>query len=254
MLPWMERSRLRLSSLSFALATLLTATFAAPKAVASTTIDSNEFVSESEVARADAYPMTAYEESLISAFRESAEFDALSLMQTKLDPKGLIPKSLLNKAVAYYQTNASLLGNNQYLGVINFAAKSTQRRFFIVNMQTGAVLALHTAHGAGSDRNKDGFADQFGNTNDSNMSSLGFYKTAEVYSGAHGRSLRLDGLSSSNSNARARAIVIHGADYVKDANVVQGRSWGCPAVSMGARDRVVNLLKGGALIYAGLAD
>jgi hypothetical protein len=48
------------------------------------------------------------------------------------------------------------------------------------------------------------------------MSSLGVYKTAETYNGKHGLSLRLDGLSPTNSKARERAVVVHGADYVED--------------------------------------
>ena len=58
------------------------------------------------------------------------------------------------------------------------------------------------------------------------------------------------GLSSTNSNVRARAIVIHGASYVQESSVIQGRSWGCPAVAMENRDTVVKALKGGSLIYA----
>lgn len=63
---------------------------------------------------------------------------------------------------------------------------------------------------------------------------------------------RLDGLSPTNSNVRARAVVIHGADYVEDADVKPGRSWGCPAVSTESHVRVVNALKGGSIMYAGL--
>lgn len=242
MLPWMERSGLLLS---FALVALLSLSIKA---------NAFEVSSEAENARVDSYPLSAFEESELAKFAEPASSDAQPFTQIKLDPKGMVPKALLNKAVSYYQANFSLVGNRNYLAVINYAARSTQKRLFIVNMKTGAVLALHVAHGAGSDRDADGYATQFSNTNDSNMTSLGFFRTGETYNGAHGRSLRLDGLSSSNSNARTRAIVIHGADYVKDANIVQGRSWGCPAVSMRSRDKVVNLLKGGAIVFAGLAN
>jgi hypothetical protein len=237
MLPWMERSGLLLS---FVLALGVPVSASA-----------SEVFSESENAQHDAYPLSAFEESELQKFTEPTQLGAVSTGH--LDPKGLVPRALLNKAVSYYQTNLSLLGNRSYLAVIDYSARSTQKRLYIVNMATGAVQAFHVAHGAGSDRNSDGYADQFSNTNDSNMTSLGFFRTGETYNGAHGRSLRLDGLSGTNSNARERAIVIHGAGYVKDSNVVQGRSWGCPAVSMRSRDKVVGLLKGGAIVFAGLS-
>ena len=170
-----------------------------------------------------------------------------------LDPKHLVPDALLEKAVLFYDANLSNVTNKNYLGVYDYSLKSTKNRFFIVNMKTGAVLALHSSHGSGSDPKKTGYASIFSNTSGSNASSLGYAKTGETYIGKHGLSLRMDGLSSTNSNIRARAVVVHGADYVQDSDVVQGRSWGCPAVSMKNRDQVIKLLKGGAIIYFGFA-
>lgn len=85
-----------------------------------------------------------------------------------------------------------------------------------------------------------------------NATSLGFYRTGKIYIGKHGPSLRLDGLSTTNSNARDRAIVIHGADYVQEEGRIQGRSWGCPAVAQNNRESVIERLKGGSLLYATL--
>lgn len=171
-----------------------------------------------------------------------------------IDTQGAVPTGLLKKALAYFDANKARLPNQNYITVIDFRPHSSHTRFFIVNMKTGAVESLHTAHGAGSDTNNDGLAASFSNVSGSKKSSLGYYRTAETYYGKHGLSLRLDGLSSTNSNARSRAIVIHGADYVKEAAVKQGRSWGCPAVTMSKRTAVVNALKEGSLIYAGLSQ
>lgn len=170
-----------------------------------------------------------------------------------LDPKRLVSSNLLKKAVLYFDANKSNIQNKNYLSVIDFSKKSTLTRFFIINMKTGEVWALHVSHGKGSDPGHDGYAEKFSNVSGSNQSSLGFYKGAETYSGKHGFSLRLDGLSSTNSKARARAIVIHGADYVQESTVIQGRSLGCPAVSMSVRTEVINRLKNGSIIYAGLS-
>lgn len=167
-----------------------------------------------------------------------------------LDPQQLIPNALLEEAVLYYHKNKTTLKNAAVLSVLDFSKRSTEKRLYVVNMKSGSVWSLHVAHGKGSDSNHDGFAESFSNVSGSNASSLGFYRTAETYQGKHGYSLRLDGLSSTNSNARARAVVIHGASYVQDTNVVQGRSWGCPAVSMENHKKLIDLIKGGSLIYA----
>lgn len=167
-----------------------------------------------------------------------------------LDPQRIVPTQALANTIAYFDQNQSKIANKDYIAVINFKQSSKEKRFYIINMKTGAVTAIHVAHGKGSDPDHDGYATKFSNTSGSNASSLGFYTTAETYDGNHGLSLKLDGRSTTNSNARARAIVIHGADYVQEASVIQGRSWGCPAVSMSLRTTIINMLKGGALINA----
>ena len=56
-----------------------------------------------------------------------------------------------------------------------------------------------------------------------------------------------------NDNARSRGIVIHGANYVDErlanGNGVIGRSWGCPSVSKKLSKEIINLLRGGSLLY-----
>lgn len=178
---------------------------------------------------------------------------AILAKYSNLDPQHLIPRNLLAAALDYFDAHASSIKNKNYISVIDFAMPSSKRRFYIVNMETGAVFATTVAHGKGSDANNDGVADKFSNVNDSNASSLGVYVTAETYNGTHGLSLRLDGKSSTNSNVRMRAIVVHGAAYVQDREVRQGRSWGCPAVPMAYRDRIIGWLKGGSVIYANLS-
>jgi hypothetical protein len=189
---------------------------------------------------------------------KAADFTASEKTQvlsnySHLDPNHIVPTALLEKAVVYFEANKSRFANQNYLSVIDFSKKSTKARFFVVNLKTGAVWSLHTAHGKGSDSNNDGVAESFGNVSGSGKSSLGFYRTAETYQGKHGYSLRLDGLSSTNSKVRARAIVVHEAAYVSEAAKIQGRSLGCPAVTHSNRDKLINQIKNGSLIYAGLS-
>lgn len=174
---------------------------------------------------------------------------AISENHAHLDPENIVPKALLAKALKYYDANQSIIGNKEVVGVIDFSQHSSKERFYIIDMQSGRVETYQAAHGKNSDVDHDGYATQFSNTNGSNMSSQGIYLTAETYYGGHGYSLMLDGKSSTNSNARARAIVIHPADYVQPGIKI-GRSWGCPALDPRFSEEVINQIKGGAVIYA----
>ena len=169
---------------------------------------------------------------------------------TYVDKNKTVNQNMLKNAILYYHKNKASIKNTDYLSVLDFSLSSTKKRFHIINMRTGEVWSIHVAHGKGSDPDHDGYANTFSNASGSNASSIGIYKTAETYSGNHGYSLRLDGLSKTNSNARARAVVIHGADYVSEASVIQGRSWGCPAVTMSYRTKLIDMVKGGSIIYA----
>ena len=167
-----------------------------------------------------------------------------------LDPNKVVPPKLLAEALAFFRAHEASFTNRKHISILDYGLKSTERRFHVVNMATGEVWSLRMSNGKGSEPVHNGIATSFGNVPGSNKSSLGFARTAETYNGKHGRSLRLDGLSASNSKLRPRAVVVHGADYVKDAPVVQGRSNGCPAVPMGQKDSLIDLIKGGSLMYA----
>jgi len=168
-----------------------------------------------------------------------------------VDPSGIVPATPKREALKLYDQMKASLKNPNFLTVIDFSQYSGKKRFYLIDMRSGSVEAYKTAHGSGSDSNHDGYAEKFSNTSGSNASSLGLYRTAETYNGKHGYSLRLDGLSSTNSNARSRAIVVHAADYVNDdTSSKSGRSWGCPALDPSASRRVINFIAGGSLIYA----
>ena len=166
-----------------------------------------------------------------------------------LDPEGIVPQKLLETAVQYFDSHISKIKNQRLLGIIDFKQHNSKERFYIIDMESGRVETYLSAHGKNSDPDYDGYATKFSNTPDSLMSSLGFYLTAETYYGSNGYSPRLDGLSGTNSKARERAIVIHGAEYVKPGSKI-GRSYGCPALEMRYHADLINRLKGGSLLYA----
>ena len=97
-------------------------------------------------------------------------------------------------------------------------------------------------------------ATNFSDKINSHKSSLGFYITDDVYYGKNGRSLRLDGIDAGfNTHARARAIVVHAADYVGENNLAQegrlGRSYGCPAVAPEVADQVIDAIKDKTVMF-----
>jgi len=138
------------------------------------------------------------------------------------------------------------------LTVVDFSISSCNKRMWIIDVINKAlILNTWVAHGQGSGEN---MASHFSDNMDSHQSSLGFYVTDDVYNGKHGRSLRLDGMDAGfNLNARARAIVVHAADYVSPNAIAQmgrlGRSFGCPAVSPEVADQVINTIKDKTMLF-----
>ncbi|MEJ7692867.1 murein L,D-transpeptidase catalytic domain family protein [Daejeonella sp.] len=138
------------------------------------------------------------------------------------------------------------------LSVVDLSMPSTAKRLWVIDLSAHKILFnTLVAHGRGSGEK---MAETFSNTPSSNQSSVGFYTTAEVYTGKHGRSLRLDGLDAGlNNNARERAIVVHGADYVSqdviNATGRLGRSQGCPALPMALFSDIINDIKGNTLLF-----
>lgn len=184
----------------------------------------------------------------------SAE-DKILAQYNHFDPNQVIDTKLLRAATLYFHQNKSKFSNQKALTIIDFSLHSSKKRFHLMNTETGEVWSTYTAHGSGSDpgtyEESSGYAETFSNVPGSNATSIGPYLTDVTYEGKHGYSLRLRGLASSNSNAYSRAIVIHGATYVLDQSRKQGRSQGCPALAMEYYEKVINLIKGGSLIYAG---
>ncbi len=161
-----------------------------------------------------------------------------------------VPEELKTSAFQYFQAHAGSFPNKKYISMIDMSAHSSTPRWYLYETASGRVFRHKTMHGARSDLNNDGFAEHFSNEIDSNETSLGGYKTLETYYGGNGFSLRLDGLDSTNSNARRRYIVVHGDDSVHDEpNDTPNVSGGCPAVDRKYVKDLISKIKGGSLIY-----
>lgn len=151
-----------------------------------------------------------------------------------------------------YLNNTGALDNNDVLTIIDFDQPSTKKRMYIVDLNSHElVYQTYTAHGRNSGKE---YATSFSNTPSSNKSSLGFYVTSSTYYGSNGYSLKLVGKEKNiNDNALARAIVIHGADYVSENNINSmgylGRSFGCPSLLPYLNRPIIDLIKNGSCLF-----
>lgn len=143
------------------------------------------------------------------------------------------------------------------LTVIDYSRPSTEPRLWVLDYQTRRPLFVElVAHGRNTG---DNIATRFSDRLDSHQSSLGLFVAGDAYTGSNGYSLRLDGLEPGfNGRARERAIVMHGAPYV-DAALAEkqgrlGRSWGCPAVREAVARDIIDLVRGGGVLFSYYPD
>ncbi|MBS0351260.1 MAG: murein L,D-transpeptidase catalytic domain family protein [Proteobacteria bacterium] len=141
------------------------------------------------------------------------------------------------------------------LTIIDFSLSSAMDRLYVINVKTGAVLmSAPVTHGLHSGANSP-WAKNFSNSPNSLESSLGVYITENnPYTGQFGYSLRIAGLESSNSNAEARAIIVHSANYASRSflkyNGFLGNSYGCFAVDPALVHQLIAYIEGGSVLYA----
>ncbi|CAM3535423.1 murein L,D-transpeptidase catalytic domain family protein [Flavobacterium saliperosum] len=203
-------------------------------------------------------PMTVTENNdpklLAANAKASLELKVKNLYNS-LDVKSFsMPKlESFSKALeGYYQLKERGIVQKDILTIVDFSLSSTQKRLWVIDMATNTVLLQSVvSHGRNSGEE---FATSFSNESNSYKSSLGFYTTGETYNGKHGLSLKLDGLEYGiNSNARNRAVVMHGADYAAESFIKQqgrlGRSQGCPAVPYEIHKEIINLIKDKSCLF-----
>lgn len=152
----------------------------------------------------------------------------------------------------YYRLKEQGMVKKEILTLIDFSLSSNTKRLWVIDLETNTIL-FHSLVAHGRNTGEE-FATKFSNKASSFQSSLGFYATGEIYKGKHGLSLKLDGLEKGvNCNARSRAVVIHGADYVSDSfikgNKRLGRSQGCPALPNELTMPIINTIKNQSILF-----
>ncbi|MGZ8283783.1 MAG: murein L,D-transpeptidase catalytic domain-containing protein, partial [Allosphingosinicella sp.] len=124
------------------------------------------------------------------------------MVDPSVDPR------IVTRARAAFDRHRSRIVHGDIVGIADFTRASAEQRFYLLDTNSGRVTRHLVAHGRGSDPGHTGFLHRFSNQMGSEASSDGAYLTSEYYYGKYGRSMRVRGLDSSNSNAEARAIVV----------------------------------------------
>jgi hypothetical protein len=179
-----------------------------------------------------------------------------------LQAPGLRAEVLHRALHAYSEAADRDLVRRPRLTVVDYELPSFEKRLWVFDMATNELLFHEwVSHGMGHPRGSGGDLQKvlgFSNDEGTRMSSLGLYLTAETYYGRHGRSLRLDGLEVGNNDAaRRRAIVVHGASYVSEAQAQlgrMGRSWGCPALRLEVAQEVIDAIADGSVLWVYYPD
>jgi hypothetical protein len=186
---------------------------------------------------------------------KSASLKEVESKYNSLDANNLNLPNLesFSKALeGYYLLKEKGILENDYLTIVDFSLSSKVKRMWVIDMDENKIIFNSlVAHGKNSGND---FANNFSNKNESNKSSLGLFLTGELYSGKHGLSLKLDGLEKGvNDNARQRAIVMHGADYVSQnfikAHNRLGKSQGCPAIPVELSKKIIQTIKDKSCLY-----
>jgi hypothetical protein len=169
-----------------------------------------------------------------------------------VDP--VIDPQLLARARASFARHRNRLRHVDMVGIADFSKPSALPRFYLMDTNTGRVTSHLVSHGRGSDPEHSGWLQRFSNSVGSNASSNGAYVTGDYYHGRYGRSMRVSGLDYTNSNAQARAIVVHSAWYAEPHQIAQhgrlGRSEGCFAMSYTSLQETLARLGPGRFLYA----
>lgn len=185
-----------------------------------------------------------------------------------------INEKALKQALFYYDKNKRRFSNQRYVSIADYSKNSAQKRFYILDMQTGSVQTEHVSHGSGAskygnpgDPNHDGMLDRCHRGNSSNADSRyamtrgGFFQTGEFYhsssnangwpviAGSNYNGLRMTGLTSGvNDEAMSKGVVMHGANY--NTGTTMGRSFGCPAFRPNRARDIMGTINGGSLYYS----
>ncbi len=154
------------------------------------------------------------------------------------------PENYTDSLEAYHQQAYAFCKTKRYntshYVLIDVGRHSGLPRFFVYDFSTAQIQhSFLVSHGCYTGRwmYDDSKENAFtSNTPDTHASSVGKYKIGERGSSSFGIGIKylLHGLDSTNSNALARAIVLHSWSAIPNANPYPNgtpEGWGCPAIA-----------------------
>lgn len=149
--------------------------------------------------------------------------------------------SIVDKAIAIQKQYK--VTNDKYVVMVDYSKSINEERLYIVNTKTAKIeMTSIVSHGVYSGKE---YATDFSNVENSYKSSLGAYLTENTYYGHFGYSLVLKGLDKTNSNAKKRKIIFHSSKIMKTK-----WSWGCFSLPENNTRKIIDMIKGGCLVYA----
>ena len=150
----------------------------------------------------------------------------------------------LNNKAAEAKTFVARKGyNGNTCFFIDMSLPSGQKRFFIYDLKKDSVINSGlVTHGNCMEYWLE--EKRYSNVVGSGCTSLGKYKIGNPYTGKFGYTYKLYGLDSSNSNAFARAVVLHSHECVPENEVADEicQSNGCPTVAPGFLKQLKTIL------------
>ncbi|NME35480.1 MULTISPECIES: murein L,D-transpeptidase catalytic domain family protein [Fusobacterium] len=177
----------------------------------------------------------------------------------KISLKEFYKKSKLTEKIDFKIFKMAVGGYNKiknkdknYLIIIDFSKKSSEKRFYLINLLKGEMEAeTYVAHGKNSGVEK---AISFSDQPNSYKSSMGFFLTRNHYRGKYGYSIRLKGLEKEiNSNAFLRGVVLHGALESEESYLNQygflGRTEGCPAIPLSSVKNILTRIPKNTVLF-----
>ena len=166
----------------------------------------------------------------------------------KIKRTSTINPKALSDAFSYYEDNryGKHLASD-FLAIIDYTKRATQKRLYIINLHSGKVLRYLVAHGKNSGA-KGGRVWRASNAIGSNMTPYGFFKLGHKEGTTYKKRykyLSVKGLEWKNRNAQKRDILLHTASYV----AWSGRSNGCFSILPKDKREIFSRLKS-ALLYS----
>jgi hypothetical protein len=147
---------------------------------------------------------------------------------------------IVDKAIAIQKQYK--VTNDKYVVMIDYSKSILEERLYVVNTKTAQIEMTSIVSHAWNSGSM--YATDFSNVNESKKSSLGAYLTENTYSGKFGYSLVLKGLDKTNSNAKQRKIIFHSSKKMSTK-----WSWGCFALPEKNTRKIIDIIKGGCLVY-----